>query len=188
MKLMEDQKVDLIKEYFNRSLSFIIFDLILDFGLYFLSMVLITSNLIKNIIYIILVASTTLLISVLYYDYINFKKKFSIIRKFCKGEMFYNKKKNVLICKNGNLRICTTLDYNRVYLNIIDSYIKKVEDTNDFYCTRFEEGIIDKKEGFKIFHGKFRLIDNDQIILCSGKSIIIDKVDKVGIENALNML
>jgi len=188
MKFMEGQNADIIKKYFKNSLNFIIFDLILDFSLYFLSISLVSSNLIKTILYIILISSSIFLISILYYDYISFKKKFNIIRKSCKGEIFYNKKKNVLICRNNNLRICASLDYNRVYLNIIENYIKKAEDTNDFYCTRFEDGRIEKKEGLKVFQGKFRLIDNNEIILCSGKSIIINKIDKIEIENALNML
>ncbi len=181
---------NIVKEYFNKSLNFIIIDLIVDIFLLVFSLYFVYSYLIKIIVYGLIIFSTIFLIIILYYNYINFKNKVSILKEYCNGEIFYNKRRNLLICNySNNLRICLSLDYDRVYINKIDSYIKDVEDTRDFYCVRFEEGKIERNEEYmKTFQGIFRLIDKDKIALFQGKTIIIDKINKDHIKFGLEKL
>ncbi|WP_048816810.1 hypothetical protein [Caldisphaera lagunensis] len=187
---MEDNTKNIIKEYFNKSFNFIFIDLIIDIFLLLFSLYFVSSYLIKITIYALIIASTVFLITILYYSYNNFKNKIAILKECCNGEISYNKKRNLLTCSySNNLKICLSLDYDRVYINKIDKYIKDTEDTRDFYCVRFEDGKIERNEEYmKTFQGIFRLIDKDNIALFQGKTIIIDKIDKTRIKYGIERL
>ncbi|MGC8566591.1 MAG: hypothetical protein ACP5M8_02925 [Caldisphaera sp.] len=167
---------NILTTYLKKVYIIIALDIIIDIILLFLAFQFLFLLYLKEITILIIIASTTLLIFISYIDYRDFKSNTIFLKNLCKRDnLIYSEKKNSISCKiNDSLKICLALESDRIYITKIDKCESITNDTNDFYCARFDNGELLDKNDMRIFEGYLKIINENNVWLCKGKSIVIN--------------